>query len=232
MSEPVSLSPFKPVYALADSQLLFWKRPDGSLFLSQIAEATGSARPSVAYIGASNDDSLEVYHTIFESAIEQIPTGERRMILKRPSASDAAFLERADLIVLAGGNVEAGWRVFAENGLAQLIPRRFSEGAVLVGISAGAVQLGRGGLTDDGTALLPTFGLLPFYVGAHDEKCDWASLRKVLHLADGPCRGFGLPFGSGLVYQSGELDPVRKPIIELFRDNDCTQESLAVPAAP
>ena len=223
----MSESPLKPIYLLADSQLLFQKRSDGSLFLQQVADAAGVKRPSAAYIGASNNDNLEFYHGIFEPAMQQIDHGECRMVLRRPAAADAKFLERANIILLAGGSVEIGWRAFAENGFAQLIPRCFFEGAVLIGVSAGAVQLGRGGLTDDGATLLPTFGLLPFYVGAHEEQRDWESLRRVLQLAEAPCRGFGLQLGGGAIYQDRELEPVAKPVIELFRDEQGTRESLA-----
>jgi cyanophycinase len=224
----MSESPLKPIYLLADSRLLFWRRPDGQLLLKEIAEATEVERPRAAYIGASNDDNLEFYHGIFEPAMEQIDCGERRMILKRPAAQDAKFLETANIILLAGGSVEMGWRAFSENGMRELIPRCFMRGAVLIGVSAGAVQLGRGGLADDG-ALLPTFSLLPFYVGAHEEKDEWASLRRVLELAQWPCHGIGLPFGGGAVYFAGEIEPIEKPLFELFRDDQGVRESLAFP---
>jgi len=220
--------PLAPIYLFADSQLLFWKRPDGRLFLREVADAIGVEHPSAAYIGASNDDNLEFYHGIFEPAMRQIDSGECRMILKHPAAEDAKFLETADIILLAGGSVETGWRAFTENGLRQLIPRCYLSGAVLIGVSAGAVQLGRGGLTDDESALLPTFSLLPFYVAAHDEKNDWESLRKLLQLAEAPCRGIGLTFGGGAVYHAGELEPIAKPIFELFRDEQGMRESLAL----
>src|ERR1700761_2652651 len=98
----MSEGPLAPIYLFADSQLLFWKRPDGSLFLKEVAEATGVEHPSAAYVGASNDDNLELYHGIFEPAMQQIKAGECRMILKRPLAEDAKFLEKADIILLAG----------------------------------------------------------------------------------------------------------------------------------
>jgi cyanophycinase len=224
----MSDGPLKPIYLFADSQLLFWKRPGGGQFLKEVVDATGVEHPSAAYIGASNNDNLEYYHGIFEPAMRQIASGECRMVLMRPAAEDAKFLEKADIILLAGGSVEVGWRVFSENGLRELIPRCFVGGAVLIGVSAGAVQLGRGGLTDDESALLPTFSLLPFYVAAHDEKSGWASLRKMVALAGAPCQGIGVPFGGGAVYHGGELEPIAKPVFELFRDQQGVRESLAL----
>jgi peptidase E len=222
-------SPLQPIYALADSRLLFWRRPDGSLFLDDLVKNLGRKPSSVAYIGASNGDDLSLYHEIFEPAMRQIGTGQCRMILTRPTPEDGTFLEHAEIILLAGGSVELGWRAFAENGIRELIQRRWSEGALLMGVSAGAVQLGRGGLTDDGTELLSTFGLLPFYVGAHEERNDWKSLRKVLTLVPGKQRAIGIPSGGGAVYHAGELTPVGKPIVEMFVEDGETIENSILP---
>lgn len=228
----MSDSPFKPIYLLADSQLLFRKCSGDSSVLERVVEATGTHRPTAAYIGASNGDNLEFYHGIFEPAVGQVEIGEHRMILKRPSAEDARFLERTDIILLAGGSVETGWRVFLENGMRELIPRRFVEGALLIGVSAGAVQLGRGGLAGNGRELLSTFSLVPFHVAAHDEKNDWESLRRVLALAGEGSRGFGLPSGGGAVYHGGEIEPLAKPLFEILHQNGGSSESFALPGGP
>lgn len=220
-------SPLKPIYALADSRLLFWRREDGSLFLDDVVKSLGAKPAAAAYIGASNGDDLSLYHGIFEPAMQQIGAAECRMILSRPMPEDGAFLERADIILLAGGNVELGWNIFKENGVRELIERRLGEGALLMGISAGAVQLGIGGLTDDGTEFISTFGLLPFYVGAHDEKTDWAYLRKVLNFVPDNLRGIGIPAGGGLVYHNGELAPVGKPLVEIvLKDGESSEASI------
>jgi len=42
----------KPIYAFADSRLLFWKKEDGSFFLNDLKQNFDSADVSVAYIGA------------------------------------------------------------------------------------------------------------------------------------------------------------------------------------
>ena len=220
----------KPIYALADSRLLFWRRPDGSLFLDDVMRNLGATPSSAAYIGASNGDDLSLYHGIFEPAMKQIGTAQCRMILTRPMPEDGAFLERADIILLAGGSVEIGWRAFEENGFRDLIQRRRSEGALLMGVSAGAVQLGLGSLTDDGSELLPTFGFLPFYVGAHEERSHWASLRKVLTFVPDKVRAFGIPSGGGIVYHAGGLTPVCKPIEEIFLQDGKTYEDSIFPS--
>jgi cyanophycinase len=225
-------SPFKPIYALADSQLLFWRRPDDSLSLDDVVKNLGGKPRSAAYIGASNGDDLRPYHDIFEPAMQQIGVAESRMILSRPMPEEGAFLERADIILLAGGSVEIGWRAFERNGVKELIQRRRLEGALLMGISAGAVQLGRGGLTDDESKIMPTFGFLPFYVGAHEERDDWRSLRKLVTLVPESLRAIGIPFGGGIVYHEGELTPVHKPLFELCVEDGNASESSIFPYDP
>ncbi len=224
-------SSVKPIYVFADSRLLFWRRTDGELFLNHVWRNPHTERPVAAYIGASNHNNPAFYHEIFEPAMQQISADECRMILTTAEREDKAFLERADIILLAGGDVGVGWRAFREHGFQELIQQRFHTGAVLIGVSAGAVQLGLGGLSEDGSALLSTFGLLPFYVGAHDEHGDWASLRKALGFARGGARGIGIPSGGGIIYHSGVLEPVSKPALEILVANAQNHERFLFPNA-
>ncbi len=61
-----------------------------------------------------------------------------RLVPSQPSREDISFLEEAGLIVLSGGDVERGWQVFEQNGLKELLPKKRFDGAVLIGVSAGA----------------------------------------------------------------------------------------------
>src|SRR4029079_8416953 len=130
-----------PIYALADSQLLFWRTPQGPLFLTGLIERTGVPRPRAVYVGASNGDRPEFYREIFEPAMRAAAPCECRHALSRPSLPGRDSVEQAHIVLLAGGSVEMGWRAFAHTGLKDLILRRFGAGATLIGVSAGAVQL-------------------------------------------------------------------------------------------
>jgi len=151
-----------------------------------------------AYIGASNGDDPNFYE-IFVSAMEGVGVVDCRMIPSAVSEADLAFLKHADIILLAGGDVEAGWRVFLNNGLSERIVRRYFEGASLIGISAGAVQLGLCGLAADGS-LIETFKLVPFIIGAHEESDNWKTTRELLRLSGPGKTGIGLPAGGGAIY--------------------------------
>lgn len=222
----------KPLYLLADSQLLFAKSGSDSL-AERIRSDLDSGKPSAVYIGASNGDQPEFY-SLFQAAMESMEISDYRLVPSQPSREDILFLENAGLIVLSGGEVERGWHVFEQNGLKELLPRKRFDGAVLLGVSAGAVQLGLGCLSNSAQPKqIDMFRFAPFYVGAHDEGSDWWDLRALVNLSQADARAIGLPAGGGAVYYSdGTLEPLRRPLIEIVKQDAKISENLMAPLAP
>jgi cyanophycinase-like exopeptidase len=122
------------------------------------------------------------------------------------------------VIVLAGGDVEAGWNAFTGTGMRDLIAQRYRAGAVLVGVSAGAVQFGKYASVPDangGQKLLETFGLIDFIVAVHDEKRDWQALAATIQLLEGSARGLGIPHGAALIaHADGTFEPAGRAVEE------------------
>ena len=226
MNEPV-----RPIYLFADSQLLFW-RNQGVLFLNSLRQFLPHDSVKAAYIGASNGDAPEFYH-IFEAAMEGIGIHNCRMIRSSFPADDEAYLNEADIILLAGGDVAAGWKSFGETGIRGLIIRRYYEGAILLGISAGAIQLGLCWLIDEEQPteeLLDTFKLIPFVIDAHDEKRKWAKLKSTIRRLDGVAKGIGIPAGGGLIYyQDQSMEAVRHALSEFSIQDGEIREALLMP---
>jgi peptidase E len=204
----------QPIYLFADSQLLFWKNKE-TLFLNSISRRVMNSSPKAAYIGVSNGDAPEFY-SIFEAALEGVDIRNCKMIRSSFPAEDESFLNEADIILLAGGDVEMGWTVLTERGINELIRRRYYEGAILIGISAGAIQLGLYGLIEGEPSfdrLIETFKLVPFIVGAHEERQEWERLKRTLQLLDGAAKGIGIPTGGGLVYHANQsIEAIRHPL--------------------
>lgn len=220
-----------PLFLIADSQLLFWGDDDGN-FIDRIAAYTGPGAPRAAYLGASNGDNPDFY-AIFLAAVEGIGPAECRMIPAVPSDEERAFVRAADVILLAGGDVAAGWRAFEASGMRDLVERRYREGAVLVGVSAGAVQLGTAGWPEgEPDAAFATWGLAPFVVDAHAEDDEWAALRAVVQARGDGARGIGIPRGGGLVYHAdGSLEAVRHPLSEFtLRGDELVSAAIFPPA--
>ena len=225
-------SAVQPLYLLADSQLLFWRR-QGRLVLEEALDGLGrDTSHSAAYIGASNADRPEFYE-IFEAAMEPIEITDRRMIGSSFGAADRAFLERAEVIVLAGGDVRLGWNTFEKTGMKEVILNRYAQGAVLVGISAGAVQLGRFGIietTPGGSELIELFGLVHLVIDTHDERADWARLSRTIHSLGQTATGLGIPSGGGvIVHADATIEPLRRPAHELRCEETQVVHSLLSP---
>lgn len=218
----------KPLYLLADSQLLFSR--DNNSLPGRLRADLNSDNPRAAYIGASNGDRPEFYD-VFVAAMGSMGISNCRMAPTQLSQEDRAFLEQADLIVLAGGDAERGWRALEQNGVKDLILRIRYESCVLLGVSAGAVQLGLGALSDaPRPQKLNMFGFAPFYVGAHEEQDDWWNLRALVNLSRSEARGVGLPAGGGAIFSpDATLEPIGQPLIELQKEEDKLTERLLMP---
>ena len=218
------IDPLKPIVLLADSQLLFW-RENGELLLDRVLKECTRDKLKAAYIGASNGDHPDFY-AIFVAAMEGAGVFECRMIPSALSGPDLAFLNEADIILLAGGDVEAGWRVFLRNGLNELVIRRYFEGASLIGVSAGAVQLGMCGLARDGS-LVETFKLVPLIIGAHEEADNWTTTIELLQLSATSNTAIGLSTGGGAIYYSDRtVEPLRYPLVELTMEEGNVNKSF------
>lgn len=220
----------KPIFLLADSRLLFWRDEEGRRFLDrarELIEADAPGRPAkAAYLGASNGDVPEFYD-LFLASMAEIGIRDCRHVPARPSPEDLAFLDQADLILLAGGDVRRGWTAFEETGVKDKITERYYAGALLIGISAGALQLGLKGWDEEG--LFDTLRLAPFVVDVHGEP-DWPDLHRVIPRAGEHARGFGIPSGGGALYHPDySVEPVCHPLTEVEITEDGLRQSLLMP---
>jgi cyanophycinase len=226
---PTSL---KPIFLLADSQLLFWRDEKGNRFLDRartLIDADGAGRaPKAAYVGASNGDLHEFYE-LFLGAMAEIGIRDCRQIFSQPNAEELAFLKEADIILLAGGDVRRGWTVFEETGLKEKLVERYYAGAILIGVSAGAVQLGLKGWSEEGPEIFDTLRLVPFVIDVHDEG-SWTGLLRAVPRAGEHARGFGIPTGGGALYHPDySLEPVRHPLTEVETTDDGLRQALLMP---
>ena len=194
-----------PIYLFADSRLLFWQN-QGTYCLERVTQ--GYQMPQAAYVGASNGNE-PAFYAIFAAAMETIGIHEHRMI-DVTSRADRNFLATAQIILLAGGCVMTGWRAFVKSGVDQLIVERHAAGATLIGISAGAVQLGLGMVSADRQQLMHTFGLVPYLIGVHEERSAWSHLWGSVQALQGEVEGLGIPAGGGIRYHvDGRLEVLR-----------------------
>lgn len=225
------LTPLQPIYLLADSELLFWRDKRG-LFLSQVRCRLGKERPAAAYVGASNGDKPEFY-SIFTAAMANIGVTDCKMIKSSFSWEDKLFFESADIILLAGGDVQRGWDVIDQIGIKEALIRRYHGGAALLGLSAGAVQLGLYGLREGdqpSVSLFDTLKLVPFAVDVHEERSEWERLSTLIELLNSSVKGIGLPSGGGMIFHSDyTVEPLRFPVHEFSIYDQKLTHRLLIP---
>jgi hypothetical protein len=226
----------KPIFLFADSQALFWHTKEG-LFLDRIRKTVeeDKNRPEgelkAAYIGASNGDKAE-YYDIFASAMKQIDITNCRHIKARPKEEDYKYLRTADVVLLAGGSVVKGWNAIKATELQQRIVDCYHNWAVLIGISAGAIQLGLRGWRM--TKKIPkdifsTFQIVPAVVDVNDEK-DWIFLAHMVEYLGETNRGYGIPAGGGAVYHPDwSFEAIRHHLVEYFHVDRAVKRSLIFP---
>jgi peptidase E len=219
-------SGIRPLLLLADSQLLFRREGDRPL-LAGVLSALGDGPLKAAYLGASNGDVRDFYD-IFVAAMEGVGVGDTKMIMTVPSDEERAYLEEASIVLLAGGDAARGYRAFEASGLKDRILARYAAGAVLIGISAGAMLLGMLGWSGQ-EAPFDAFGLAPFVVGAHGEP-DWAELTRVVESREGKVRGIGIPLGGGaIVHPDLSVSPVQKGLVEIRLEEGAIRRALLLP---
>ncbi len=222
----------KPILLLADSQLLFQKDEKQGYFLGSFMKELSGTNPLCAYIGASNNDEPAFYQ-IFVEAMNNAGFNNCKMITSTISEDERAFLEKANLILLAGGDTELGLKVFREKGIEEILQKKYREGALLIGVSAGAIQLGWLSLESfDNATYKVTDGLkfIPFIVFVHLKKMQLAEVESLLRKSDSIKCAYEIPSGGGLIFHpDNTLEAVRKPINEFILKDDKFTHTLIFP---
>ena len=226
----------KPLFLLADSQPLFGNGSD-TLLRSLQESLRVSARniTKAAYIGASNGDSPEFFE-LFVAAMDRVNLHESRLIRAEFGSEDRQFLESADLLLLAGGDVDNGWEIMTNTGMDAAITRKYYDVALVIGVSAGAMQLGMGWHGKDGGAVCGALKLVPYYIGVHGERDDWSQLRKLVEAREEYAKGFGIPLGGALIYHADmSIEAIRYLVAEFEKSakhGGRVTGNLLLPGAP
>lgn len=133
------------LFCAADSAPLFtpwWPSTVGPAV--QAAKAADSKKFAAAFLSASNYDKPE-YFDIFvmaASALGFSASDCHHVTSANGRINVELVATRSALVLLGGGDTCSGWDSFVEHGLVDAIRRAFAGGAALVGIAAGAIQLG------------------------------------------------------------------------------------------
>jgi hypothetical protein len=181
----------------------------GDEFHDRIFELAGElagARPLVAWVGAANEDSLPWFER-HDKVLRPRYGADLRMVRTGFADDSQRLVDEAPVIYLPGGDVSVLAGRLRALGLDETIRRRHAEGALVVGVSAGAIGLTRWWVEfpEDGRPpyRIPCVGALPIAVDCHDEESDWEELRALLDAWQREEPGavvdaYGIPAGGAL----------------------------------
>lgn len=185
----------------------------GDLLHDRAFELAGP-RPLVAWIGAANADQRAWYERVARVLRDRYGA-DVQMARTVPTvdfdpAETRRLVDAAQLVYIGGGDVSLLAERVRALGLDEQIRRRHAEGAVVLGVSAGAIGLTRYWVQfpEDNFGLPhPTrfacIGALDVAVDCHDEESDWEELRALLAAWERDEPGarvdaYGIPMGGAL----------------------------------
>lgn len=216
----------KPVYLLADSQLLF-RQSDDEPFLDSLKNLYEHKNIQAAYIGVSNGDD-PVFYEMFEAAMQMVGIENCMHITSAYTVKEERFLSSSDIILLAGGLVQTGWQVLQKSGMHNVIVNQYYNGTALIGISAGAIQLGM--MAEAQGTSFNLLQLIPLLVSVHDEENDWSYLNKLMLKHETYATGIGIPLGGGMIYHpDNTIEALAKPLVEVKKIQNELKHTLIMP---
>ncbi|MAR90007.1 MAG: hypothetical protein SV765_10950 [Pseudomonadota bacterium] len=176
---------------LADSQLLL--RGDSASALRQCVRRwcrrAGSSAYSAAYFGQANGND-PAFAELAQAGLAGLLDAPVQVHWVRDEQQLPA--EPCALVLLAGGDVAAGWQFLGRPRVRHWLTRCHARAdSLMIGISAGAIHLGRGVNPGRPELGCQTYlGWLPEPVAVHEEEAGWPSLR--------PAGGLAIVLGGGV----------------------------------
>ena len=175
------------------------------------AFALAPKKPSVAWIGAAHGDTPGGFERT--AALLAKRYGARMLHAHCSSPAEAQqIVSSADFVYLGGGDVRLLTERLRSAGLDETIRRRHADGAVVLGVSAGAIGLTPAWIDfpdEEGPPTrFPCLGAVPIAVDVHDEESDWEELRALLAVwaneaPDAVVEAYGIPVAGALELDAG-----------------------------
>jgi len=214
-----------PIYLLAGGPGSKQQSPDP--ILQMALRELDKTKPSVAYIGAAHGDSM-MFYSFIKRLIVAAGAGKVELVplVKKKSNMEEAqtILESSDCIFVSGGDVSEGMRVLTERSVIPLIKKRYNEGALIIGVSAGSIMLAKQWINwpdenDEASAeLFPCMNIAPVLCDTHGEADEWNELQSLLRLTEGDQIGYGIPSGGAMrISKDGLVEAIILPLYRIER---------------
>ncbi len=156
----------------------FLMEPENPALDRYLLDLTGKARPKVAFLpqaSGEHRDAIVGFFTAYTS-LGAVPSW---LSLFKPHTADLlGYLCEQDLIFVGGGNTKSMVALWREWGLDRILREAGEGGAVLAGVSAGAICWFEGGTTDSIPGALTAVRGLGYLPGGFSPHYDGEDQRR------------------------------------------------------
>ena len=195
----------KPVYLLAGGRYTGRRMPDP--LIQAVFDESGTASPTIAYVGTANDDDKGFFDRVTGMFREMGARRVEHALISPPKAGlkrAKTILQSADIVFISGGDVEVGMQVLEEKRMVDFLSQLYQQGKPFFGLSAGSIMLAKEWVRwkdpdDNATAeLFPCLGFAPVICDTHGEGEGWEELQAALMLKQENARGYGIVSGTAI----------------------------------
>jgi len=213
----------------------FGSNPGVGIIEKYIIDQSDKKYPKICFIPTATGDD-EKYKVNFYSTFDKLNCFSNHLdFFKRtPDLEDLIFSN--DIFYIGGGNTKSMLAVWKDWGLSNLLKKAYNNGAIMCGVSAGAICWFEKGITDSWASELKIINCLGFVSGNccphyNEEPERKPSLEKFLnkglldncYAIEGGC---ALHFKDGSPYKAIAFDKLKNAYFVKLEKNEIKEESI------
>ncbi len=142
----------------------FGRTQESNLIEQYILDQTSKTKPKICFIPTATGD-LDSYIVNFYSVFTKLKCEPSHISFFKRTIDLQAHIQKQDAIFVGGGNTKSMLAVWRDWGLDLILKDAYDRGAVMSGVSAGAICWFEGGLTDSWASDLKMMECMNFIPG-------------------------------------------------------------------
>jgi cobyric acid synthase len=219
----------KPVFLLADLDSIN-NISNNQPVLNSVITSLKTANPKAVCISLFTYNITAIQKSV-SACMETYGAAYTAHLNENSHMDEFKNIERADVIVLISGKPDLAQKHIQKTGIEGCILNGYHKGAVIFGVSGGAVQLGKLGWTidkDNNYLFFEGLNIIPYAINIKDENHEWRALKDIIvnHYHD--IHGLGIPGHGGIVhYPDRSIQALNQTSVEFqFVDGKLWQNNI------
>ena len=185
----------------------FGRNPNNPIIEKYIVEQSEKEKPNVCFIPTASAEDKQ-YTVNYYTAFTQLSCNPIHINFFQRTPRLDSLINKQDVIYVGGGNTKSMLAVWQEWKLDKLLQKAYNRGAILCGVSAGAICWFEQGVTDSWASnlnVMDCLGFLPEMACPHyqEEKDRRPDVHKMLK--QGKCGpGWAIDGGAAIHFKNGK----------------------------